>query len=82
MLTTGVDLEEARLLEVINSHRQKDVIAALQAFPAAFRAVVKEVCIDMWGGFAQVIELLFPNAKITYDRFHVMQHVNEELNRT
>lgn len=81
LLTTVVDLEQARLLEVINSHRQKDVIAALQAFPAAVRAVVKEVCIDMWGGFAQVIELLFPNAKITYDRFHVMNHVNEELNQ-
>jgi transposase len=81
LLTTVVDLEEARLLEVINSHRKRDVIAALEAFPADIRAAVKEVCIDMWGGFAQVIELLFPNAKITYDRFHVMQHVNEELNQ-
>ena len=48
MLTTVVDLEQARSLEVINSHRQKDVSAAFQAFPTAVRAVVKEVCIDMW----------------------------------
>lgn len=81
LLTTVVDLEQARLIEVVNSHRQKDVIAALQVFPAEVRATVKEVCIDMWGGFTQMIEVLFPNARITYDRFHVMHHVNEELNQ-
>lgn len=81
LLTTVVDLEQARLIEVINSHRQKDVIVALQAFTPEARAEVKEVSIDMWGGFTQVIEKLFTNAKITYDRFHVMKHVNEELNQ-
>lgn len=76
-----VDLDQARLIEVINSHKQKDVIAALEEFSTAARATVEEVSIDMWGGFTHVIEILFPNAKIVYDRFHVMEHVHEELNQ-
>jgi transposase len=34
----------------------------------------------MWGGFAKVVEEVFPNAVIVFDRFHVMKPVNEELN--
>jgi len=35
----------------------------------------------MWGGYPLVVEKMFPNAQIVYDRFHVMQHVNRELNK-
>jgi len=42
---------------------------------------VKEVSVDMWSGFTAVIKELFPNAKIIYDRFHVMAIINDELNK-
>ncbi|MBC6422328.1 MAG: transposase, partial [Hormoscilla sp. SP12CHS1] len=42
---------------------------------------VTEVSIDMWGGYPLVVEKMFPNAQIFYVRFHVMQHVNRELNK-
>lgn len=45
------------------------------------RKAVLEVSVDMWGGFTKVIQEVFPNARITYDRFHVMKTVNEELNK-
>ena len=35
----------------------------------------------MWGGFPKVIEKVFPNAILVYDRFHVMQMVNKALNK-
>jgi transposase len=35
----------------------------------------------MWSGFTAVIKELFPNAKIIYDRFHVMAIINDELNK-
>ncbi len=35
----------------------------------------------MWGCYTLVVEKIFPNAQIVYDRFHVMQHVNRELNK-
>ena len=35
----------------------------------------------MWGGFPKVIEQVFPNARIVFDRFHVMKKVNDALNK-
>jgi transposase len=42
---------------------------------------VKEVSVDMWGGFEKVIKEVFPNALIVIDRFHVMKLVNKALNK-
>jgi transposase len=47
----------------------------------AIRSQVEEVSIDMWGGFVKVVKAVFPNAKIVYDRFHIMQPVTKELNK-
>ena len=35
----------------------------------------------MWGGFPNVVQSVFPNAQIAFDRFHVMKPVNQELNK-
>jgi len=45
------------------------------------RENVKEVSVDMWGGFQKVIREVFPNELIVIDRFHVMQLVNKSLNK-
>ena len=45
------------------------------------RENIKEVSVDMWGGFEKVIKEVFPNALIIIDRFHVMKLVNKFLNK-
>ena len=37
--------------------------------------------VDRWGGFPKVVQEVFPNTRIVFDRFHVMKPVNEELNK-
>lgn len=80
-VTVVWDIERGRLLEVIDSHQQADIIEVLKRLPAEVREPVKEVSVDMWGGFSKVIQVVFPNAKIVFDRFHVMKAVNGELNK-
>ena len=81
-VTTVVDLDHASLLEVIDSHQQEELIAALTAlYPVAERLAVEEVSIDMWASYTTVVTTVFPQATIVYARFHVMQHVNRDLNR-
>lgn len=80
LITTVVDLENKELLEVIKGHKEEEVMEGLKSQPEEVREKVEEVSVDMWKGFTAVIKKLFPNAKITYDRFHVMKMVNEELN--
>lgn len=80
-VTVVSDIERACLLEVIDSHKQQEIIEALKQQPLEVRAQVMEVSVDMWAGFAKVIEEVFPNAAVVIDRFHVMKLVNETLNK-
>jgi len=75
------DIDKSSLLEVINSHKSDEIIEALKSQTQATRENVKEVCVDMWGGFQKVIKEVFPNALIVIDRFHVMKLVNKSLNK-
>ena len=69
------------MLEVIDSHKQEDIIEILKKQPLEIREKVEEVSVDMWGGFPKVVKEVFPNAKVVIDRFHVMQPVIKELNQ-
>jgi len=53
----------------------------LEKISLEVRENVKEVCVDMWGGFPKVIKAVFPNARIVIDRFHVMKLVNKAVNK-
>lgn len=68
-------------MEVIAGHVQNKVIEALLEQPFYLREQVEEVSVDMWGDFPKVIERVFPNAQIVFDRSHVMKPVNDELNK-
>jgi transposase len=75
------DVERGSLLEVIDSHKSEEIIEALKPQPQTMRENVKEVSVDMWGGFPKVIQEVFPNALIVIDRFHVMKLVNQAVNQ-
>jgi transposase len=75
------DIEAGKLIEVIDSHQQEDIIKTLEQQPLEVREKVEEVSVDMWGGFPKVIEKVFPNAVIVIDRFHGTKAVNAELNQ-
>lgn len=80
-VTTLVDIDRRKLLQVVNGHKQKEIIEALEALPQSLREQVEEVSIDMWGGFVKVVKRVFPKAEIVYDHFHVIKKVNQELNK-
>ena len=75
------DIEAGKLIEVIDTHQQAEIIAALEQQPLEVREKIEEVSVDMWGGFPKVVEQVFPNAVVVIDRFHVMKAVNTELNK-
>lgn len=80
-MTVVSDIDRGKLLEVMDTHQQKDIIETLKQQPLELRKQVEEVSVDMWGGFPKVVKEVFPNAKLVFDRFHIMKPVNEELNQ-
>jgi len=81
LVTVVSDIEGGNLIEMIDSHRQQDIVEVLIPQPFKVREQVEEVSVDMWGGFPKVIEQVFPNAQVVIDRFHVMKVVNQDLNK-
>ncbi|PNL91882.1 hypothetical protein A6J77_006455 [Aerococcus viridans] len=45
------------------------------------RQRIKIVMMDMYTPYMDVVQELFPNAKIIIDRFHLVQAFNRELNK-
>lgn len=80
-MTVVSDIDKSSLLEVIDSHKSDEIIEVLKQQPQEIRENVKEVSVDMWGGFQKVIKAVFPNAIIVIDRFHVIKLVNKSLNK-
>lgn len=80
-VTVVCNLDTGEILEIIDSHQQDEIIKTLMGWSLEEREAITEVSVDMWGGFTKVIKTVFPNARIVYDRFHVMKILNEELNK-
>jgi transposase len=53
-----------------------------EALPPRRRRAVRAVCVDMWEPFAQSLRTHLPHARIVYDKFHVLRHVNDALDET
>ena len=80
-VTVVSDIEGGKLIEMIDSHRQQDIVEVLMRQPLEVRAQVEEVSVDMWGGFPKFREQIFQNAQVVIDCFHVMKAVNKDLNK-
>ncbi len=52
--TVVCDIDRGKLLEVIDSHHQSDIIRVLMQQPIELREQVEEVSMDIWGGFPRI----------------------------
>jgi len=53
-----------------------------EALPPRRRRAVRAVCVDMWEPFMQSLRAHLPHARIVYDKFHVLRHVNDAVDET
>jgi transposase len=70
--TVVSDIDRGKLLEVVDGHSQEKVTEVLMRQPENLREQVEEVSVDMWVVSRKLLKV-FPNARIVFDRFHVMK---------
>ena len=70
-----LDILEGRTQFVIKNHFMGN-------YSLVARKAVKTVTIDMNAGYETLITVLFPNADIIIDRFHLVQLINRSMNKT
>jgi len=82
-VTLFVDIEKPRILYVAEGKDASTIGRFKQDFidhngnPDA----IEEVCCDMSPAFIDGVEEQFPNARITFDKFHVMKIINEAVDQ-
>lgn len=64
---------------MLPSRQKADIIQYFKQKGAAFCNQIKEVCFDLWRPYESVAQECFPQARCVADRFHFVQHLNQEL---
>lgn len=77
--TTLVDLKAHRLYRAVKNRAAATVFDQLKKEPGGEN--VEEVTMDMSPGYRNLSHALFPNARITVDKFHVLRLLVNPLNR-
>ncbi|MCY3029010.1 ISL3 family transposase [Aerococcus sp. JJEM-2022a] len=75
-----IDPVNHRLIDIVENRQKSELIHYFMRFSYQSRQAVKIVTIDMYSPYIEVIRACFPNAKILFDRFHVIQHLNLAIN--
>lgn len=83
-VTVAVDMDQRRVVYA-TAGKGSDCIARLQKHleeKGTPKEQIGQACIDMSPSFISGIGNSFPNAEITFDKFHVMKVVNEAMDQT
>ena len=77
--TAVVDIEHQHVVGVVTGRRKKEVEAFLTALPGA--GGIETVVMDMHEPFRQAVQMCLPGAAIVVDKFHVLMHVHQALDK-
>lgn len=81
-ITNLVDLEQGRILDVVEERKETSCKALLEkALTDDQREQVTAVALDMWKAYANAVGELLPQAAIVHDRFHISQHLNQAVDQ-
>lgn len=76
-----VDLDESRVLEVVEDRTTESAKTLWESLPESQRQKVRAVAMDMSGPYEEATRQLAPQAEIVHDKFHVSKHLNEAVDQ-
>lgn len=79
-LTVVYDLER-RILLWVGEDRTEEAVKKFFTEEMGPRRchTLQVVCMDMWAAYANLVRQHAPNARILFDRFHIVKHLNEAV---
>ena len=81
ILVYQLDSHSRRLLWSGQKRRVKMLLRFFHEFGKARSMRLKFVCTDMWAPYLKVIKKKAPQAMNVLDRFHIIKHINEAIDR-
>jgi transposase len=79
LYTIVSDLEKGAVIGVIDGHQTISLDAFFKEGGTPFCESVKVVCMDMWNVYRASVSAFCANAKIIFDKFHLIRHLNDAI---
>lgn len=76
-----VDGETHKIIKILSTRLKQDILTYFEKFPLIVRSKVKTVTMDLNAYYQGLARVLFPNAQIIIDRFHIVQMLNRSFNQ-
>lgn len=76
-----VDIEGARILDVVEGRTLEAANELWQRIPEDVRAGIGAVAMDMWDAYITSTKLHAPHAEIVHDKFHIAKYLNEAVDQ-
>lgn len=77
-----MDVISRKVIDILPDRRIRRLISYFQRYPIEVRRRVKGVVIDMYEPYISLIQSVFPNTVIIFDRFHIVQNLTRALDKT
>lgn len=79
--TVIVDLERTELIDILEYREQARLIEYFKGKGTEWCEGIQVFCSDLWLGFINTAQAVFPQAMIILDRFHFFSHLNQAVDR-
>ena len=76
------DLDEKRVIDIVENRQLYHLKRYFNRFTKKSRKSVRTITIDIYQPYVSLIKEMFPNAKIIYDRFHLINNLSRALLKT
>jgi len=76
------DADNGKIIDIIEDRRLDNLKRYFNTFSTKARSNVKHIVIDMYSPYVTLIKEMFPQAKISIDRFHLVQLLQRAFNNT
>jgi transposase len=82
-MTLVCDLEQATVEYIGEDRKESSLAAYFDAFPKERREQIEAISLDMWPAYISACRDKVPcaDAKMVFDRFHIMRHVVEAVDK-
>lgn len=75
------DADTGKIVDILDDRRQFRLMNYFMRFSLKTRQRVTHVVMDMNASYDRIIKAVFPNAKISIDHFHIIQHITKAFNQ-
>jgi len=76
-----VDASSSEILDILPDRRLSKLECHFLKYPIEQRRKVEYVITDMYAPYEMLVKKVFPNAKLVYDKFHVINNLNRAFNK-